>query len=118
MTDTPDALSVDTIHALLANRTRRFALYCLYTYTNPVSLDDLARYICEWRFDDPAAELMDERLQIYRSLYHQHVPRLVETGVADYDADEDVVALTADADGLEPYLEHVAEQELDEPLGG
>jgi hypothetical protein len=106
--------SLDTVHRLLASRRRRYTLYCLYLYANPIRLPDVADQVTEWERGRPAEELLDERLHTYNDLYHTHVPRLADADVVAYGQAEDVVELSRNAPRIRPYLERAAETDLDD----
>ncbi|MBV0902850.1 DUF7344 domain-containing protein [Haloarcula salina] len=111
---TASDLSADRIHDLLAAGRRRYTLYCLYMYANPIRLSDVAGQIVEWEYDAPADERLDERLAIYTSLYHIHVPKLAEADVVAYDRSDELIELGPNAEQIRPYLEQAAEIDLDE----
>jgi hypothetical protein len=50
--------------------------------------------------DDIPAETVK---QMYMSLYHTHIPKLVEASVVEYDQESDSVALGPNATQLEPH---------------
>lgn len=104
-------LTLDTVHQLLSARRRRYALYCLYLYENPVRLADVADRVTEWEQD--GTSVPEDRLRMYTNLYHVHVPKLDDAGVVAYQQDEDVVELAANAARLRPHLEQTAETDLD-----
>jgi hypothetical protein len=108
-----DGLSVEEINDLLAARRRRYVLYCLYLYANPVQLADVADRVTEWEHGAPGEELLDERLRTYNDLYHTHVPRLADADVVAYHQSEDAVELARNAALLRPYLDHTAETDLE-----
>lgn len=105
--------SRDRVHSLLATCRRRYFLYCLYLYANPMPLLDVAGQIAEWEHGEPEDELLDERMDVYISLYHNHVPKLVDADVVAYDRSEDVVERDRNADKLRPYLERVVATDLE-----
>jgi hypothetical protein len=112
---TPDLdgrLSADAVHDLLAARRRRYVLYCLYLYANPMRLPDIAEQVTQWEHGRPGDELLDERLRVYNNLYHRHVPKLVDFGVVGYSQTEDMLELGANAPQLRPHLERAAEVDL------
>jgi hypothetical protein len=95
--------SLDSIFEILVAERRRNALYVLYRHAGPVSLADLA---------DEVASLEGEPIErVATSLYHTHLPRLVEAGVAEYDAEEDLVRLTDHSDRFREYLTTAAADE-------
>jgi hypothetical protein len=105
-------LPLDVIHDLLAARRRRYVLYCLYLYANPMRLPDVAEQVIEWEHGRPSDELLDERLRAYNDLYHTHVPKLVEFDVVGYSQSEDMLELDRNVARLRPYLESAAEVDL------
>lgn len=110
-------LSPDRIHQLLSVRRRRYVLYYLYKYANPVRLPDLAEYVTEKTQEESFQP--EDRLQTYMSLYHCDIPKLAESAVVSYSQEEDMVELAAHAAQLRPYLEQTAETDLsitDDPL--
>lgn len=111
---TDSDLSLDRITDLFAARRRRYTLYCLYLYANPLHLSDVAGQIVEWDHEASAAEALDERLAIYTSLYHVHVPKLAAADVVAYDRSDELIELGPDAEHVRPYLEQAAEIDLDE----
>lgn len=104
-------LSLDEIHDLLSARRRRYTLYYLYLFENPVYLPDVAEHVTRW--EQHESHLLEERLQTYNTLYHTHVPKLANAGIVDYCQQEDMSELAENATRLRPYLEWAAETELD-----
>lgn len=118
--DTSDSerhLPLDIVHDLLAERHRRYVLYCLYLYANPMRLPDIAELVTQWEHGAPGGELLDERLRTYNELYHTHIPELADSGVVAYSQSEDMLELDRNAVWLRPYLERASEIDLpaDEP---
>lgn len=109
---TADHLSPDALHDLLAARRRRYTLYCLYLFANPMRLPDVADRVTEWEDGRPGGTLPDRRLGAYMDLYHSHVPKLVDCDVMRYDQEGDVLELGHNAPQLRPYLEWAAEVDL------
>ncbi|WP_226483271.1 DUF7344 domain-containing protein [Natrinema amylolyticum] len=98
-------LSETDIEELLAHPSRRYLLYYLHRYANPVQLADVAHQITIWKLNEPADEHLQERLQIYLALYHDHLPPLAEADVVDYAQQEDMIELGPTAEQLIPALE-------------
>lgn len=78
----------------------RYVLYCLSRHGR-MALGDLADEVTVWETgrrlpDVPPSECREA----YLSLYHTHVPRLVRSGLVDYDEERDLVALSDPALGL------------------
>lgn len=82
--------SLDRIFGLLANRRRRYVLYSLNEAEDTVlELDDVAARLAEWERrwngrDD--GEDFDQLERIRITLHHNHLPRLADAGLIDYDA--------------------------------
>jgi hypothetical protein len=82
-----------TLRALASPR-RRVAIERLRRHRT-VGLADLAELVAERESGEPVADLAPERVRrVYFSLYHGHVPALVDAGLARYDQSRDVVATT------------------------
>lgn len=104
-----EKLPLDTIHHLLSAHRRRYSLYCLYLYENPVRLPDMAEQVTKWE----QSELnLEDRLRTYNDLYHCHIPKLADAAVVAYCQDEDTVELAENAAQLRPNLEQAAETDL------
>lgn len=95
--DTPDeqssgSPSTDDISELLAHHRRRYVIDCLGRYSSPMSLPDLADECVvmehQCKLDDIPAEAVRD---MYMSLYHCHIPKLVELGAVEYDQGRDLV---------------------------
>jgi hypothetical protein len=110
---TNDRLSLDTILNLLAARRRRYVLYSLYLYANPMRLPDVAEQVTEWEHDAPGDELLEERLRAYNHLYHADIPKLANADVVAYSQAEDMVELGCNAVHLRPHLERTADDDLE-----
>ncbi|MFC7155732.1 hypothetical protein ACFQPA_09695 [Halomarina halobia] len=90
--------------ARLADRRRRYLLYCLHLYAPPLKLADVAHQLTVWETGEPADDRLDERLRIYMSLYHDHLPALIDSRLVDYRQDEDVVGPGPATERIEPLL--------------
>ena len=92
-----DDLDASTLHDLLADERRRHALDCLSEHGS-MSLPDLADETAAREHDQPLPRVPEDAvLTVYLSLYHTHVPKLVETGLVSHDRDCGVVSLADDA---------------------
>ena len=88
----------DRVFDAFAHRRRRDVLYCLRQYENPMALADLASEVAARENDTIVADVPGEEIQrVHTSLYHSHVPRLVDLGLVEYDQGRDVVALVEHA---------------------
>lgn len=100
-----EPLSVDRQLSLLSSRFRRYLLYALSTYPTPVSLGRIADAVTALEHGTPPAEYPDERLEVYTSLYHNHLPQLADAGVVRYEQSDDTVDLGPNVSALVPLLE-------------
>ena len=93
------SLPPDHVFDLLADYRRRLALACLLDHEPAVSLPDLAEEVAVREFGRPVTDLSGETvLEVYFSLYHAHVPMLVEADVVTYDQERDLVTVARNVD--------------------
>lgn len=89
------------VYDCLSRPRRRYALYRLEEVDDPLSLPDLAEDVAEWEAETSRSELSDERVKdVYMSLYHNHVPRLEDAGLVEYDQEQDAVELVKSPEEL------------------
>jgi hypothetical protein len=81
----PVRLTETERHAVLSADRRRVALDVLGSLPTPVSLDSLAESIAarETRSDAPERETVES---VAVTLHHNHLPRLADVGLIEYDA--------------------------------
>ena len=91
---------VDAVLKALANKRRRLAVYCLSEHRT-LALADLAEQVVEHEGRSVQTVSARYTTEVYFSLYHTHVPKLVEAGLASYSQDHDLVSST---EQLEPLL--------------
>ncbi len=109
----PRELTADTILELLANRRRRYLLYALREYDEPIELSKLAEQVAGWEHDVPPEDVAkNEYKSVYVSSVQCHVPKLADAGVVDHDESNHTVVLSDNFEQLQPYLQLVM---LDEP---
>ena len=104
--DISDAvLKLDHVHEALGHPRRRYLCYTLLERTE-WSLTDLATKIAAWEDDVPEHEVGDDqRTAVYVSLYHTHVPNLVEREVVSYDPETETLSTAANAQQVLSALE-------------
>lgn len=110
---TKDLAEAD-LKTLLDECRRRYALYCLLGYAAPMTLPTVADCVTELEYGAPAETLLEERLCVYMSLYHEHVPRLAEAGIVDYHQEGDSVDLTENASVIKSEVMSKANREFGE----
>lgn len=90
---------------MLENRRSRYLLYCLHLCDSPLFLPDVAHQLTAWEDGGPVQDNLEKRLEVYMSLYYDHLPQLCDAGVVEYSQADDVVAWGPDADSIRPTLE-------------
>lgn len=101
-------LSPSDVFGLLTDERRRYALHYLSTSVGAVSLDDLAEQIALWE-GTPSKNRYE---RILTDLYHRHLPRLTDAGVARYDPERETVELLDAADRVSPFLKLVERDDV------
>ncbi|WP_231188635.1 hypothetical protein [Haladaptatus sp. DYF46] len=106
-----DELTVSDLHSLLAVDRRRIVLNILTEVTATVELKELAVEVAE-REDQLDTADEDDLERVAIELYHNHLPRLDDAGLVDYDPDGHTVDPTKLRDyQLEDYLTVTPERE-------
>ena len=86
------AETVDEAFALLADQRRRLLLEVMRTYGEELTLPDAAEEVAVRETGRQVPDISAERVhEVYISLYHDHLPRLVEAGLLEYDQERDLV---------------------------
>ncbi|MFP9191686.1 DUF7344 domain-containing protein [Natronosalvus vescus] len=86
--------AVDEVLQALGHQRRRLLYDVLRTHEQELTLPDAAEEVAQQEANRPITELSAERIaDVYISLYHDHLPRLVEAGLLEYDQENDLVAL-------------------------
>ena len=89
--DLPPQL-VDEALQTLAHHRRRLTLAVIREHDEAVSLPDVADEVAVREHGRPLPELSAETVaEIYISIYHDHLPRLVDIGLIAYDQERDIV---------------------------
>lgn len=106
MAPTDQTLSQDTVFELLSSPRRRYVLYLLREAGEPVELTTLAEQVAAWENETDIDDITEqERKRVYVSLYQTHIPRLDDAGIVEYDKETGMVALAAEATGIDAYLD-------------
>jgi hypothetical protein len=86
-----DVLELDYAFQALSKPRRRYLVYTLKSKTE-WELDEIAAKIASWEMDIPEQEVPEEEIELtYASLYHAHVPKLVDEGVLKFDRSTEVI---------------------------
>lgn len=98
-------LSKTQVFDVLRNSRRRTAVACLRDNGGTMSVTDLSTCVAAEEYDVAEEEVSAEQYKrVYTGLYQCHLERADELGVVDFDADDNVVHLSAEASQLDPYL--------------
>jgi Arc/MetJ-type ribon-helix-helix transcriptional regulator len=99
--------SFDTLFDLLADSRRRYALYALTgTEDGLADVETLADEVALWEARTGDAKLSETRRQeVADELREEHLPRLADADIAEYDERSDAVRYWRQPT-LEEYLEH------------
>lgn len=103
------SLPESEIFVLLSKRRRRLIIKLLQEATTPITDTELAKHIGNREYEDPSSE--DTRT-IHLTLYHNHLPRLEEADVVEYNQNTGTVYPGINFDTLLRLLETVDETDL------
>ncbi|MCU4753008.1 hypothetical protein OB919_13650 [Halobacteria archaeon AArc-curdl1] len=95
-----ELLRMDSEFAVLSHPRRRYLLYTLTE--NPTwTLRDLATKVAAWELDIHEETVKSkQRDQVYVSLMHAHVPRLVDHDVITFDRESEIISKAQFADQI------------------
>lgn len=104
-------ISADVVFSVLASPQRRIVIEYLLRTSGPVPVDDVVERLAAWESERPIDRLSeDARNQAAISLRHNHLIKLVETGIISYGEDRQRLELEPAAAAVEPYLSLLAAQ--------
>lgn len=104
----------DTALKMCCNEHRRIVLAVLMRERRALTLNDLAKEVVRHNHHTPITDIPSEDvIQIYLSLYHQHVPKLSDAEIVEYDREDKLVELTERFDRFQPYLSTIIEADPD-----
>lgn len=107
-----ESASLDAMFAALRNTRRRYVIYYLQQ-RGELAVEELARLIAASETGgDHGAVPAEERNRVKLALVHVHLPKLVETGVVEYDERRSRVQLREELSELGPYLDEAAKTDL------
>ncbi|WP_276276369.1 DUF7344 domain-containing protein [Haloarcula regularis] len=109
----PAFLELDPVYEALGHPRRRYLCYTLLEDTE-WSLNDLATKIVAWETDVPEHAVTEaQREEVYVSLYHAHVPKLVDEGVITFDEATERITTAEHADQVLAALEAMGQSRLE-----
>ncbi|MFB6096932.1 MAG: hypothetical protein ABEJ74_06055 [Haloferacaceae archaeon] len=107
LTINPNVLRTDRVFGAIDHPRRRYLLYALVT-DGAWALEELATKLVAWERDvDENAVFEDERDRMYVSLYHVHVPKLVEYGVIRFDEETETISRGEHAEQVIAVLDNI-----------
>ncbi|QFU83919.1 DUF7344 domain-containing protein [Natronorubrum aibiense] len=110
------ATRMEAACSLLAESERRYLLYELANHRS-ANLEDVIGQIAAWKHDTHPSQVDTEaRQRLYVSLVHNHLPRLADYGVIDYDLRSGDIVLDDGFDDLKPLLKQFKQTEDDPEL--
>ncbi|SEV79906.1 DUF7344 domain-containing protein [Natrinema salifodinae] len=102
--------------SLLAESERRFLLYQLAD-DRTVNLEDVITQVAAWELDaHPEAIDKETRQRVYVSLVHNHLPRLADYDIIEYDLRSGDIVLTEGFEDIKPLLEQFRQTEEEREL--
>ena len=103
-----ESRSVTDAFALLEHRYRRHVVRILDDHRCELALADLTDEVARLEYDAALSDVAPETVsELYLSLYHRHVPKLVDGEALHYDQDRDLVAPRDRIESLAQVLDAV-----------
>ena len=107
--DSPPRLAEDQFYRALAALQRRRLLYYLLAEKES-TVEELATVLSGWKATTTGTmQTSAGRLELRLSLVHNHLPRLAEAGLIDYDPDDGSVQLAS----LHPRVTNIIRQSVE-----
>nr|WP_049904553.1 hypothetical protein [Natrialba asiatica] len=116
---TGNALPDDSILSLCQDKHRRIVLAMIAHEKRSLTLNDLTKTVLKYNHHTPITEVPEDVLvEIRRSLYHIHLPKLSAAGLITYDQERQFVEPTEQFDQVQPTLSKIldVDPELETPI--
>ncbi|WP_436924689.1 DUF7344 domain-containing protein [Halosimplex amylolyticum] len=102
----PFDADTDRVFGALSDPDRRFVLAWLAERDDRAALADLATELAAWKQGGDADQIPDSAVEsAHAKLYHVHVPKLADAGLASHDRDSGAVALAENEAVLREHVE-------------
>ncbi len=109
--------SIDTLFESLAHPRRRTVLDVLSHQLHPIHVETLAREVGASEQDTTEQQVSGDDVEtILVSLHHNHLPRLADADLIEYDADEERVKYSGHPELRVPWMHSVLEPTFGESL--
>ncbi|MEY7849439.1 hypothetical protein AB7C87_09625 [Natrarchaeobius sp. A-rgal3] len=109
--DRTSATRMEAACSLLAESERRYLLYLL-AEDRGANIEEFISQVAAWELDEPTAAIGKEtRQRIYVSLVHNHLPRLADYDIIEYDLRSGDIVLDEGFDDIKPLLEQFRQTE-------
>ena len=103
-----DRISEEVVFKVLSNRRRRQALHYMLHNEGPFELGEVADQLAVWENNIAPEELTaTQRKRTYTALQQNHLPRMDELDVIDYDQHRGTIEVNEAIEALDIYLEVV-----------
>lgn len=103
----PDLLEINHVYSALGHPRRRYLCYTLLEDAE-WPLTDLATKVAAWENDIPESAVSEpQHDEAYVSLYHAHVPKLVDEGVITFDEEDETITAAEHAQQVLAALEGI-----------
>ena len=104
--------TLDTVFDLLRVSRRRYILYYLYDIESKVvDVDEAIDAVCAYEARGTGRDGFPPREEVLIDLHHDHIPRLDDAGIIEYDRRQGTIRFRG-SDSLEEWLEHARHLEL------
>ncbi|WP_339104287.1 hypothetical protein [Haloterrigena salinisoli] len=104
--DEPCDLSQDEIFHILQTNRRRDVIVYLLDKEDPIKMRDIAEIVAAKENETTVANLTSaQRQRVYIPLYQNHLPKLDEEGIIEYDKPRGIVRPTDRLEIFRPYLD-------------
>jgi hypothetical protein len=106
-------LDREVVFDVLRNERRRYAFHYLRRRDGPVPLRELSDQVAAWEYDTDVDDLdQAQRQRVYVSLCQNHLPKMDEADVVDFDSGDNTVELAENASDVRVYLEVVPDDDI------
>ncbi len=106
-----NAARMEAACSLLAEAERRYVLYQLAT-RREAHIEDLVTQVAAWKREEPVVTIdREDRQRLYVTLAHNHLPRLADYNIIDYDLRSGDIVLADGFEDIRPLLEQFRQTE-------